>query len=379
VNNYRLKSLVTCPVEKSDGEALPFVGLEDVGSGTGALATDELPMYRPGNVLFSKLRPYLAKSFMPTMHGSATGELLVLRPQREIDSRFLLYCTLSSPWLEWAETTSYGTKMPRTSWEAMSEYRLPLPSLDEQRRIANFLDTETEFARKIEALRSQQKERLEKRRWSLLLDLIENSASEDLPLRRLLHSVTDGPFGSAFSSSDYADNGAAVVRLGNIGFAEYRPQDQAYIPMNLFREFRRYNVSEGDILIAGLGDPRNHAGRACIAPDLGPAIVKGKCFRSRAVPGKASAEFITLILSSPIGASALEGRGSTRSMINLEILKSAVFPIPSYSDQVAITTQTNDYWQSAQTAIQACDRQLALLTERRQALITAAVTGGITV
>jgi type I restriction enzyme S subunit len=66
-------------------------------------------------------------------------------------------------------------------------------------------------------------------------------------------------------------------------------------------------------------------------------------------------------------------------MINLEILKSAILPIPGHTEQIAIADQMNDYWESALAAIQACDRQLALLAERRQALITAAVTGGITV
>lgn len=313
------------------------------------------------------------------MRGKAAlnQRLCRLRPREGADIRFIGYAL--PPILSIINDLTFSTTVKHLSSSDILSERLPLPPFDEQRRIADFLDVETAYIQRIETRRSQQKEHLANRRWSLLQELVERTPSDKLPLRRLLQSVTDGPFGSAFASSDYTNDGAAVVRLGNIGFADYRPQDQAYIPMSLFQEFRKYDVNEGDILVAGLGDPRNHAGRACIAPDLGPAIVKGKCFRARAIPGKASAEFIALILSSPIGASSLEGRGSTRSMINLEILKSAILPIPSFPGQVAMTREVNTYWKSALTAIQACDRQLALLAERRQALITAAVTGGITV
>ncbi|MGQ0573448.1 MAG: restriction endonuclease subunit S [Pseudonocardia sp.] len=66
-------------------------------------------------------------------------------------------------------------------------------------------------------------------------------------------------------------------------------------------------------------------------------------------------------------------------MINLEIVKSAIMPMPSYADQVAIATAMGREWSAARAAIQACDDQCQLLGERRQALITAAVTGQIDV
>ncbi|GII22716.1 hypothetical protein Pme01_23130 [Planosporangium mesophilum] len=75
----------------------------------------------------------------------------------------------------------------------------------------------------------------------------------------------------------------------------------------------------------------------------------------------------------------MEGRGSTRAMINLEIVKSAVLPIPALSVQRSVARATYKGWEKMRAAIDACDRQLDLLAERRQALITAAVTGQIDV
>jgi type I restriction enzyme S subunit len=194
-----------------------------------------------------------------------------------------------------------------------------------------------------------------------------------------LVSVTDGPFGSAFSSSDYSDEGAAVVRLGNIGFAEYRGTDQAYIPLPLWRTFRQHHVSRGDLLIAALGDDRNHAGRACVAPDLGPALVKGKCLRARVRPEMAVSEFLAFLLSSPVGADALgvASRGSTRVMINLDVLKSAVLPLPPVSAQKEILRATQCARTLTRDLLHELEAQIALLSEHRQALITAAVAGEI--
>ena len=50
---------------------------------------------------------------------------------------------MAAPFVEWAVATSEGTKMPRTSWEKVGEYRAWVPSLLEQRTIADFLDIET--------------------------------------------------------------------------------------------------------------------------------------------------------------------------------------------------------------------------------------------
>lgn len=387
MTRVRLRNVVTNVVAKSAGEPQPFVGLEDVASRTGRpaaveflqkAASDSLD-FRCGDVLFGKLRPYLAKSLVVDFSGTCSSEFLVLRPLEEVDSRFLHYLTLSSPWLEWAEATAYGSKMPRTSWEAMSDLRLDLPPLTEQRRIADFLDTETTRLDHLVALRQQQLALLGGRRWSHFESLVAESGPPSVPVRRTLLRLTDGPFGSAFSSSDYTAEGAAVVRLGNIGFAEYRAENQARIPVTLYEQFRRHRVHCGDLLIAGLGDAANHAGRACVAPALGAAIVKGKCFAAAVDNTVADARYLALLFSSPVGRSTFETRGSTRQMINLEIVKSARIPLPSRPVQGAIVEESLHAEQLRKAAGVAITMSVELLRERRQALITAAVTGQLDV
>jgi type I restriction enzyme S subunit len=97
----------------------------------------------PGDVLFGKLRPYLAKSLFVDRPMYASAELLAMRSRSSAHPRYLRYVVLSRPFVEWAVATSDGAKMPRTRWEAVCEFSVDLPAVEEQLEIADFLDVET--------------------------------------------------------------------------------------------------------------------------------------------------------------------------------------------------------------------------------------------
>lgn len=145
----RLKVAVDLMTSCVSSEVRPFVALEHLESGTGRLVSDvELPertapdtgaaSVEPGDVLFGKLRPYLAKTWLADRPVFASTELLCLRPRAGVDSRWLAYLVASNPVVEWAVATSDGTKMPRTSWEKLAEYRIGIPPIAEQRAIADY-------------------------------------------------------------------------------------------------------------------------------------------------------------------------------------------------------------------------------------------------
>lgn len=267
------------------------------------------------------------------------------------------------------------------SWEQFREIEALIPPMDEQRTIADFLDRETA---RIDALIEKKRllaVRVERRYWLAFVHRVRSGGFPQIQLRRAFQSVTDGPFGSAFSSDDYVDQGAFVVRLGNIGFAEFKPEPAVFIPLEMYPNFIRHRVDEGNLLIAALGDDRNHAGRACVAPNLGLAIVKGKCLSARVDKTRGNAEYLALLLSSPLGAETIstETRGSTRSMINLEIIKQLALPLPGVKEQESIAREFSARRSSLDALLRQLQKQIALLEERRQALITAAVTGQLDV
>lgn len=128
-----------------------YLGLEQFESWSGKLSGVELQrppegsanVFDKGDVLFGKLRPYLAKGWVAERPGYCTTESLVLAPSPFADSRFLRYCLLTSEVISAIDGSTYGSKMPRADWGFIGGVYLPFPPLANQERIANFLDDKT--------------------------------------------------------------------------------------------------------------------------------------------------------------------------------------------------------------------------------------------
>jgi type I restriction enzyme, S subunit len=297
------------------------------------------------------------------------------------DVRFLRYCLDTAYSSGWLDVVCNRSTFGHLTGEKLAALRIPLPDRQAQSAISDFLDAETARIGAVIEKKQRMIELLDERVWTGFTEDVLRSERTEAPLRRALAAITDGPFGSAFSSADYSVDGAAVVRLGNIGFAAYRGDEQVFVPLNMYPSFLRHRVLPNDLLIAGLGDANNHAGRACVAPKLGPAIVKGKCFCAQVRDDVASADYLALLLSSRIGADAVgvASRGSTRSMINLDIIKSTVIPLPPLTVQQEIVRRVRSLGSASRQTSAVLRRQIHLLAEHRQALITAAVTGELDV
>lgn len=189
-------------------------------------------------------------------------------------------------------------------------------------------------------------------------------------LRRFVRELTDGPFGSSLTSSHYSKEGARVIRLGNIGSAEFRSSDEVYIPLDYFETLRRHEVLPGDLIIAGLGDVNHPAGRACIAPkNLGPAIVKADCFRARLDEHLLLHRYAAWAMSSSAISQQIRTltRGTTRTRINLDIVREIEVPVPSLEEQWRISDFLDTETARIDQLVQLRERQLELWAERAHA------------
>jgi type I restriction enzyme S subunit len=149
----RLKSVAPARIDKLDTKPddVVYVGLEHIESWTGRLVLDKQPesvassvaSFRAGDVLFGKLRPYLAKAARPDFAGVCTSEILPLQPTAEYSQSYAMYCLLSAPYIRWLDSLTYGAKMPRVSPEQVGRGFTTVPPPQEQRAIAAFLDRET--------------------------------------------------------------------------------------------------------------------------------------------------------------------------------------------------------------------------------------------
>lgn len=145
----KLKYVVSLRNQK-EGASDFRIGLENIESKTGRFIQadesafdDEGIGFFEGDVLFGKLRPYLAKVFLADKNGICVSEFLVLKSEG-ILNRFLKFLMLSGVFIEVVNSSTYGTKMPRANWEFIGNLKIPIPSLEEQKAIAEYLDTQIE-------------------------------------------------------------------------------------------------------------------------------------------------------------------------------------------------------------------------------------------
>jgi type I restriction enzyme S subunit len=127
--------------EKQPGET--YIALEHVESWTGriSLPDDEITFdsqvkrFQPGDVLFGKLRPYLAKVTRPQTAGVCVGEFLVLRATGDVSADFLEQKLRSKRVIDLINSSTFGAKMPRADWTFIGNLKFAYPPADEQREI----------------------------------------------------------------------------------------------------------------------------------------------------------------------------------------------------------------------------------------------------
>jgi type I restriction enzyme S subunit len=162
-------------VEADEENPVPYIGMENIESWTGRLLPidpDVVPTgtanaFKAGHTLFGKLRPYLAKACNPDFDGLCSTELLVLNGV-EFDRDSLRYALLSEGFIKLVDSSTYGSKMPRASWDFIGNCVLPIAPPAEQRAIAEFLDRETGRVDRLVAKKRELIERLKAKRSALI-------------------------------------------------------------------------------------------------------------------------------------------------------------------------------------------------------------------
>jgi type I restriction enzyme S subunit len=188
----RLKYCVSLINEKVDGShtELQYTGLENIESWTGRIIPSEEQkisegqptLFKSGDVLFCKLRPYLAKVLRATSEGICTGELLVLRPKTATQD-YLFYYLLARDFISIVDSSTYGAKMPRANWEFIGNLPMLRPPFDEQKAIATFLDRETQRIDNLIAKKERQIELLQEKRTALLSQAVTKGLNPNVKMK----------------------------------------------------------------------------------------------------------------------------------------------------------------------------------------------------
>jgi type I restriction enzyme S subunit len=385
-----------------------YIGLENIESWTGQLIKTELTRepasdsketqsvvntFQCGDILFGKLRPYLAKAHLAQGSGVCSTELLVLEPLRNIDKRFLLYILLSQDFIDRVNATTFGAKMPRTDWASIGNLTVLVPPLAEQRVIAAYLERKTADIDKLLSVLGQLQELLLEKRRALITQTVTRGLNPDaqmynsgvewlgdipqhwlgVPLKRcVITKITDGPHETPeFLTEGIPFVSAEAVYNGRINFESKR----GYISPELHEQYsKKILPKRDDIFMVKSGATTGKL--AYVDTDINFNVWSPLAL-IRVDSTKVLSEFLFRSLHADYIQQQIRVTWSagTQPNISMEAIEELYLCIPPINEQYQIIDFLDSEIRKLETLNLEVEKIMKLLRERRAALVVAAVTG----
>ena len=377
----RLKGYVKNAIDLTrapiDGEL--YLALEHVENWTGRFSeagngvsfSGQVKRFHTEDVLFGKLRPYLAKVTCPKRNGVCVGEFLVLRPHdARLSPLYLEQLLRSKPVIDAIDSSTFGAKMPRADWQFIGDLLFPLPPIPEQRAIVRYLDYVDRrirryvgTKRKLIALLEEEKQAIVSQAVTRGLDpsvRLKPSGVEwlgDVPehweVRRLKALVTTGT------------GGRDTINRKEDGLYPFFVRSQTVERIDTWSFDGEAVLTAGDGV--GVGKVFHYVNGKF---DYHQRVYKFSAFRH--ILGKFFFHYFRSTLRNEVSLGTAK---STVDSLRLPMLQNFPVALPSLSEERAII----EYVDEATAAIERTRRQIELLQEYRTRLIADVVTGKLDV
>ena len=321
-----------------DDMEVSFVPMQSV-SDTGAVQTDEVrkasevkkgfTFFEEGDVLFAKITPCMENGKGGIARGLKNGvgfgstEFHVLHPAPEkVSSEWLYYLT---SWDEFRKqcarnmTGSAGQKRVPKSY--LEHYKVYLPPLDEQRRIAAVLDKVSDLIAKRREQLDKLDELVKARFVEMFGDPVSNPYNwEKVPLSELA-DIRIGPFGSLLHKEDYIEGGHPLVNPSHIIDGKIVIDEKLTVSHQKYIELEAYHLKAGDVVMGRRGE----MGRCAVVSQEGLLCGTGSLLiRPK---GKVTADYIQKIISFPSFKKTIEDMAVGQTMPNLNVPIVSAFQI----------------------------------------------------
>lgn len=383
-----------------------YIGLEHIESGTGKFISSlegtqtesesTVSHFRVGDVLFGKLRPYLAKAVIAYGNGVCTTELLVLRPH-SMDSGYLLNSLLLDGFIKTVDASTVGAKMPRADWTFIGNLLLPDPPVAEQQAIAAYLDTEAaridtliaEKGRLIDSLREYRQATIDSALARGLKEGVTIVSTKQawwgsipqhwalLPLKRIVGiRITDGPH----ETPELVEQGvpfvsAEAIKGGRVDFNQRRGN----ITPELHEIFcKKARPRRGDVFVVKSGATTGNVGFVDTDDEFS---IWSPLALVRYFDGYSDGRYLFWAMSSNAFRLAVRMHWSagTQPNLGMAVLENLSIPVPPFDEQRAIAAYLDRETTRIDKLIEHVRDEIKLLQELRAATITDAVTGKIQV
>ncbi|MEV4916195.1 restriction endonuclease subunit S [Streptomyces tirandamycinicus] len=301
-------------------------------------------------------------------------------PQR-LSGRFLAYLTQSLYGRHYFESTgTRTTNLASTNSSKIQNLPLPLPSLVDQRRIADFLDAETARIDELTSRQSNQSQLLADRDVSDLSEVYQNLMQEygAIRLRHMLARIEQG-WSPQCEDRQVSGQEWGVIKAGCVNGGVFDPAQHKALPDQVSPR-QEYALKEGDLLMSRASGSTELIGSVGVVPEIEHNLLLcDKVYRLSLDLRLGRTDFVSHMLRSHMvrehmktGISGGEGMANN---LPTAVVKDCVLPKAPLSVQGSTARKLNGDFSRTARVRDALRRSIKLLAERRQALITAAVTG----
>lgn len=273
--------------------------------------------------------------------------IAIIKPNAAIvDNRYLLHALTTDQIKEQALAVATGTAQLTIPLGGLRNFEIPLPPLQEQRRIVAKLDRLRARSSRARHELDRIPKLIERYKQAILAKAFSGELTKDwrkkydtkgwqpVTIEDVATSTFDGPFGSNLKSDDYVNDGVRVIRLENIGHLAFKGDKRTFISKEKYDQLRRHTLLPDDIIFSSFVDEEV---RVCLFPDGldTAAINKADCFCVRPNTKVCEPKWLAMRLACRSTYETLRDavHGATRPRINLGTLKSFSFDLPTSKEQ----------------------------------------------
>ncbi|MEV0317870.1 restriction endonuclease subunit S [Streptomyces sp. NPDC050658] len=264
----------------------------------------------------------------------------------------------------------------------IEQLRVPLPPLEEQCRIAEFLDTETARMFRLNAALRKFDQDVRERERAVLARMLNADVAEVggalpsgwrwTPLMRLTDPLRQIMYGIVLPGPNVPE-GVPIVKGGDVAGNRLSLRTLNRTTHEIASGYARSCLVEGDLVIA----IRGSVGEIAVVPgELNGANLTQDAARI-SIGSSTDAEWLRFVLDSPLVTHQIQGRitGATIKGINIWDLKRVLVPTPETPVQSGLVKEAGSVIATHEALRMRVACHSKLVDERRQALIAAAVTG----
>ena len=321
----------------------------------------------------------IGRSYLVPASGAGrtyAGFLIRFRPQVGFNPRFLQYSLRSKPTQDQINAEAVTSTIQNFNAERYANLSIPDASLEEQRRIADFLDDRVARIDHIIGSRRSQLTALDEIRSSLVAEAVGSVDVSDVPIWMMARGITDGAHVSPETEGGEFDfvSTRDVSAAGDIDFdGSLKTTEASYRVL----ERQGCQPHSGDLLFSKDGT----VGRTALVNEDRPFVVASSLIIIRPDSTRVDAGFLHYMFKEPRVVAQVDAfvKGAGLPGISIANLKRVVGVFPELSDQRQLRVKLDRHFSTLRTQQDNLVWAVALLQEYKQSLITAAVTGELDV